>query len=87
MKPPNLVGAAVLVMLTSTAAAAQSDCHSDMKDMLQGTLEMSKQATDGTADDKASQGCTMAHRKGAPSVIEALVPDQPQPHPFLSLSA
>jgi hypothetical protein len=71
-----LVGVTALSMLMSSAALARSDCHQDMKDMLQGTLDMAKQTGDRRADDDESNGCTLADRKGERSPLAAISPLQ-----------
>ena len=71
MKYSSLVGAAALSLLMSSAALAQPDCHQDMKDMLQGTLDMANQTDVRTADDDGSNGCTVADWRGEPSPLNA----------------
>lgn len=61
----------VIAMLSlSTMSMAKTDCHADLKDMLQGTLNMTSEADNsqtGTPTDSTS-GCTLAIRKdGSPT--------------------
>ncbi len=60
MTRSSLAGALALATLIPSAAFAQLDCHQNMKDMLQGTLEMSKKADVWKAEDDGSHGCTIA---------------------------
>ena len=67
MKMPGLLIAIALATLLPSAAQAQRDCHQDMKDLLQGTLDMAKQADVRQAGDSGSSSCTLAGDQGGSS--------------------
>lgn len=79
MKMPGLLIAIALATLLPSAAQAQRDCHQDMKDLLQGTLDMAKQADVRQAGDSGSSGCTLAGDQGGSSPLEAIAKDRSQP--------
>ena len=59
----KLLMAAVTVasLSVSTAALAGTDCHQDLKDMLQGTLEIESETNNIQNDHyNASSNCTLA---------------------------
>ncbi len=67
--------APIIVITTlslSTMAMAKTDCHADLKDMLQGTLNMASEADNsqiGTPTDSTG-GCTLAIRQdGSPAKV------------------
>lgn len=63
MKMPVTIAAAILLML-SAPAMAKTDCHQDMKEMLQGTLEIARHVDRSPSDDQAPSGCTLASWQG-----------------------
>ncbi len=71
MKKSALVGAITLVALMPSVAIAQSDCDQDMKDMLEGTLDIAKHVDVGKTDGD-SQGCTLASWEAGLSPVETV---------------
>ena len=69
MKKRSLVLALTLSALLPSAALAQADCHQDMKEMLQGTLDMAKQADVEKSNDDGSDACTLADWQGRPGSV------------------
>lgn len=83
MKTSGLLIAIALANLLPSAAQAQQDCHQDMKELLQGTLDMAKQADVRQAGDNDSSSCTLAGGQGGSSHLEAIAKGRSQPILFV----
>ena len=83
MKMSGLLSAIALATLLPSAAQAQQDCHQDMKDLLQGTLDMAKQADVRQVGDSGSSNCTLASGQGGSSPLEAIAKGRSQPILFV----
>jgi hypothetical protein len=60
MRLLSIVPALALALLWSPFASASSDCHYDMKDMLQGTLEVAQHAGSEPPEQRQPADCTLA---------------------------
>lgn len=69
MKLPALIFAAASLSL-SVEAAAQTDCHRTMKDMLQGTLDLASESENRQQVADKSIGCSLAMQLDRPTGIE-----------------
>ena len=67
MKMPVTAACAALLTL-SAPAMARTDCHQDMKEMLQGTLEIGRDVDRSPSDDQAPSGCALAAWQGNPGM-------------------
>ncbi len=76
MKTLALAGILTFALLVPSATKAHSDCHLDMKDMLQGTLDMEKLTDDAKTDNDGSHGCTLAGQQREPSLGKATLMSQ-----------
>jgi hypothetical protein len=60
MSAATIASFVILAFLWAPPALARSDCHHDMKDMLEGTLEVAKDFNSGLEERDHPVDCTLA---------------------------